>query len=234
MPDLSRAIYDALLPQGSIWTPKSGGSFDDLLDGLSSNSGEMIDFISSLAHVRDPYKTPMLADMEKEYGIRPSSRKTEIERREGLHAAISDTTSDGSISTLQAKLDQAGFNILVHENEPAANPTLFIEEAFSTVFNNENAIFYRSDSFFGFGAAGELLVNGDQYPYEGDFVIPADSGYWPLFFFVGGKAYRNVTTGALEQIAVARVSVARRDEIKRIILKYKPMHTWCGLIVEFI
>lgn len=111
---------------------------------------------------------------------------------------------------------------------------------------------------------GELLVNGEQFeqspnyttvcdeaeaqcgeaealagsfdsirlteiPYE----IPTTAGYWPLIFFVGGDATRNVA-GELTEIEIAEVPVERRAEFRRLILKYKPMFSWAGLVVVYV
>ena len=227
-------MIDALLPPGAIWTPKDGGGLDALLDGLAANNGFTIDFLSGLAHIRNPYKTVMLYDMEKEYGIRRNVLKTEDERRKSLAAAIYDRVSDGALSTMQAKLDQAGFNVFVHENDPPVDPITFISDGFSDFFGRPTDLFGREDAFFGQANPGELFVNGNLFPYESSYAIPEDAGYWPLFFFVGGESLRNETTGALEQIALGSIPVARRDEFKRIILKYKPLHTWCGLTLQFV
>ncbi|MCP4745027.1 MAG: hypothetical protein GY874_02645 [Desulfobacteraceae bacterium] len=234
MSEISRAIFDALLPPGSIWCPKTGGGFDRLLDAVAANSDEIISFLAQLADIRNPARTTMLSDMEAEYGIRTSIKKTEKQRRAALAAAITDTVSDGGLDTMQAKLTQAGFKAEVHANDPPANPALFISESYRTVAGNEESVFGKENAYFGRSAAGTLLVNGDIYCDECKFTLPENPGYWPLVFFVGGPAVRNAKTGSLEQIAIAPVPVARRDEIKRLILKYKPMHAWCGLIVEFV
>ena len=67
-----------------------------------------------------------------------------------------------------------------------------------------------------------------------EYDIPVNPGYWGLFFFVGGPATRNPSTGALEVIEFSQVPIARREELRRLIVKYKPMYSWCGLIAEFI
>ena len=232
--NLSRAVIDALLPDGAIWTVKPDSDLDKLYDGIAQNSEEISSLLASLAYLRISQKTPILADLEKEFGLVTNTRVDEQARRDALKSAKSSRSSGGKYEFLQTKLQEAGFNVTVHVNNPAADPDLFINEGYPVVFNNENALFGRSDAFFGGVTAGEMLVNGKSHPNELTYTVPDEAGYWSLFFFVGGTATRNSTTGALEVISAAQVEVARRDEIKRLILKYKPMHTWVGLIVEFI
>ena len=108
---------------------------------------------------------------------------------------------------------------------------------------------------------GELLVNGDVFSQEpaylsqaGDtfaggqlsnagifdefkreqltYDIPTDPDDWPMVFFVGGAA-TFAGDGSLLTIANAEVPTEREAELKRTILAYKPIHSWCGLIVTF-
>jgi len=77
-------------------------------------------------------------------------------------------------------------------------------------------------------------TNGDIARYLVTYPRPIDSGYWPLVFFVGGPATRDPGTGELTSIEFAEIPVSRRDEIVSLIVKYKPAHSWCGLLVELI
>ena len=59
---------------------------------------------------------------------------------------------------------------------------------------------------------------------------------WPtynggLVFFVGGDATRDAQSGELTQIEFADVPEARREELRRIIVKYKPIHSWGALLI---
>lgn len=75
---------------------------------------------------------------------------------------------------------------------------------------------------------GEITRRLVTYP------LPATSGYWPLVFFVGGLATRDPVTDELTNIEFAEIPASRRDEIVSLIVKYKPAHSWCGLLVELI
>ena len=91
---------------------------------------------------------------------------------------------------------------------------------------------------------GETLITCGDDVYCGDFdgyksaltdityVVPDDSGYWPLIFFVGGEPSYD-EYGFLDEIQMYNVPSQRRTEFRRIILKFKPMHSWGALIVQY-
>ena len=84
---------------------------------------------------------------------------------------------------------------------------------------------------------GDDVFCGDFDGYKASLVdityqIPTDSGYWPLIFFVGGPATRDVD-GYLTEIEFYTLPIERRLEFRRTILKFKPMHSWGGLIVIY-
>ena len=63
---LTRAILDALLPTGSIWTPEQDAGLDQLLDGMATNHERARAFVGALADLRNPLKTPILDDLERD------------------------------------------------------------------------------------------------------------------------------------------------------------------------
>lgn len=267
---VSRTVIDALLPEGSAWTPKVGADLDLLLDGMGENAETVRIFNKNLAFIRNFQKTPILSDLEKEYGIGTDERLTDQERRDRGQVAKTSNDSEGTDTDLQAFLQQSGFDVQVHVNSPAADPDIFLDQAFQMVAGGDNAFagFIPSggppSTAFAGRIGGELLVNGalfDQIPayimqaggaiaFAGNddalagrfdmlqlipivYEIPTDSGYWGLIFFVGGDATRD-GSGFLIDIEPAEVPISREQELKRLILKYKPLHSWCGLIVNYV
>jgi len=77
---------------------------------------------------------------------------------------------------------------------------------------------------------GSFLGNKQK---EVQYFIPSESGYWPLIFFVGGQAVFNID-GSINYIIKANVDSDRREELKNLIVKYKPIYSWCVLIVNYI
>jgi hypothetical protein len=154
--------------------------------------------------------------------------------------------------------------IFVHINNPPVDPELFIFQSFNVLFAQTNAIMGHEDAFMGANQGelivnGEVFnfireyssqfgqtnaIMGNQNAFMGGysvkkeivqdiFEIPAESGYWGMFFFVGGAATRD-GGGSLTAITPIDVPIARREELTRLILKYKRLGTWCGLIANFV
>lgn len=263
MPDISRAVFDALLPPGAIWIPEISGDLDLLLAGIAENSDEMQTFLASLADLRNPQKTTLLNDLEKEYGIKTDSKFTEQKRRDQLSATKSATAGDGTFEYLEKKLRDFNFDVYVYSNDPPVDPDIFLYENYLT-YSGGNTAYCGHESAICGGIGGELVVNGDifiqrplylvasggEIAFAGNekalagyftemsqelfrYVVPDNPGYWPLVFFVGGAATRDPGTDELVKIETVSLDAARRDEIIRLIVKYKPLHSWCGLIAAF-
>jgi hypothetical protein len=271
-----RKVIDALMPEGVIWDPKIDEGLDQLLDGVAGNAQTVYDFISSAAFIRDPKRTPVLRDLEHEYGVRPNPVLSEADRREGLIPIVYARKGTGSKDDLQNKLQDAGFtNLYVTENSPRTDPARFLNGGFPAMCGRATG---------GFG--GKLLVNGALYTSTVDYLhvcgnskarcgdaramcgtysgvtkteikykIPTDSAYWPLIFFVGGEAVQNpVETnstqcgaddsqcgdteaicrdfrGEIKTIEFVNIPPERYGEVVNIILKTKPIHSWCLLLV---
>lgn len=268
MPDISRAVINALLPQGKFWEPETDSDYDKLLQGMADNSDTVISDLRKLAYLRDPDNTIMLEDLEREYGIIPASLATESERRSRLKAFIYRRATTGAWDIVQEKLRAAGFiDVYVHPNDPSVDPDIFLAQAFDMMCGE--LLPGGNDAQCGEPEAqcsqvgGELLVNGDLFEsilnysvlcddgifagddvYAGDFdgykssqtdatyIVPGDSGYWPLIFFVGGAATRDIN-GYITEILMYSVPAERRVEFRRLILKFKPMHSWGALIVQY-
>lgn len=266
MPDnISKSVILSLLPKGEIWNLKSDGDFDLLLDGMAENNEEIRIFLSKLAYVREPQKTEILSDLEKEFGI-INKNLTEQERRNRLGSAKYLKNSDGSRDHIQNRLRTAGFDIFVYDNDPPVDPSQFVNANFKTICGSSIAICGAAGVICGTANSNQLLVNGDlifhsesiQQVVCGNFgaisgnsqavcgrkvtvpdtnnvtyELPVSPGYDHLIFFIGGEVTRDPVTDEILLIEPAQISASRRDELESIILKYKPMHSWCGLIVEY-
>ena len=265
---LSRSVLNALLPEGAFWTPAAGDDYDLLLEGIAENSEVNYQVLKQLAYIRNPDLTPVLSDLELEYGIIPTVNATEAERRSRLKAFIYRRATSGAWDLLQSKLREAGFDdVYVHPNDPAVDPNIFLAQAFNMMCGDllpgGNAAQCGEPEAICSQVGGELVVNGDLFTsipnyinlagenigcgegvYCGDFdgyraaltdiiyQVPTDSGYWPLIFFVGGAATRDIN-GYLTEIEFYNVPNERRLEFRRTILRFKPMFSWGGLIVVY-
>jgi len=262
----SRDVFNALLPEGYIWEIAPDEDLDNLFEGLSDNSEELALFLAALGFLRSPEYTPILSDLEKEYGVQYNASLTEQERRERL-LAVKTARSGFGADFMQEKLREAGFDLFVHINNPPVDPGLFLFEAYNIFCNDQVYAFCGNENAVSGGLDGELVVNQDFFketlPYEVlcnsdqafsgnedalcgqidndgvirvpvEYTIPADPGYWPLFFFVGGVATRDTVTGEILTIEPASITVSRREELRRLIIQYKPSHSWGVLIINYI
>lgn len=261
--ELMKQVLESLLPPGDIWAAEQGADFDLLLEGKALTFEETRSFLECLAHIRNPNLTPILSDLEKEFGILTNNNLSEEIRRTRLAAQVFFIDSNGSEYDLQKQLRDAGFDVYVYQNNPAIDPAIFLDQSFQMVADGGNAFAGRADAYAG-KVGGELLVNGDIFTQtaaylmqaDGDnafagngdavagrfdefiqekieYSIPTNPEQWPLVFFVGGEATRDPGTGELTDIELAEVDLTREEEFKRTILKFKPIHSWAGLIINY-
>jgi hypothetical protein len=136
--------------------------FDLTLDAIGQIQEETTySFLKDLAYIRDPYRTPYLSDLEKEYGIPTDSSLTEQERREQLAAIKYAKRGSGSWDDLEDILVTAGFNVQVRTNDPAVNPKL------PTL------------------VANELIVNGTESDYWINYLAGlSDYERWNFLFWI--------------------------------------------------
>lgn len=256
MPNLMRSAIDAVMPEGSAWRVKLEGFFDGLLLGLADALEDVRATLQDLANIRDPKKTILLDELERDYGVLKRESLSEADRRQSLNARANQPKGDGSDDDLQLALLDAGFaNLLVHQNNPAVDPGQFSVIYGMTAGNNfavagnKNAV---ASKFF-----AKVLVNGAE-ELVGGFSLPTDPAAWPLIFFVGGAATRasasesvifcggveaicgspdavcgasETVQGPITDIVIETVPANRKEELDEIILRIKPMHSWCVLAV---
>jgi hypothetical protein len=259
MSEVIRRVIDKSLPKGSAWRIAPDSDSDKFLDGVADNWETIRSFLSDLDSIRDPALTPFLADLEREYGVLTNLSLTEAQRRAQLSPIVFNRSSNGSLDAMQEALDDAGFTVQVHENSPAVDPAIFLDQVFQMVAGGGNA-FAGNQGAFASRIGGELLVNGEIFTttrvYESvagtmfagtagageytdlertkiEYPIPTDPDDWPMVFFVGGDATRD-GLGALTAIDKANVPVEQEQVFKRIILKFKPIHSWAALIITYV
>jgi len=205
-----------------------------LLEGMAGNAEAVRQTLSALAVVRSPAMTTVLEDLERDYGILSDLTLGEDIRRARLAVAKSGTNSDGSAATLQGALRGAGFDLYVHENSPLTDPATIPGEL---VVNGDT----YEHSYYGAVTSGdidavtgfELAVCGNQASFEQRAIAYGTQPDGRLVFFVGGEATRAVG-GEMTAVARALVPASRRAELISMIVRYKPMHTWCVLCVDLV
>jgi hypothetical protein len=68
--------------------------------------------------------------------------------------------------------------------------------------------------------------------YENEYTADIPPAYWPFVFFIGGAVTRN-ENGSVASVATVTVPVGRRQELHRLILRVKPLHSWVGLLAAY-
>jgi len=235
--DLILAHIKSLLPPGSLYTLDEQGDLYKLFEAIAENYTDIHEFLGNLANIRDPLKTQFLEELENELGFLPDFDLTEDERRQQLAASEYNRTENGGTSgNLETLLRNAGFDVYVHDNDPAVDPALFPGDM---VLNGP--IFEMSPAYLA-QCGGATTVCGNSSAVCGRFdtynrneflfSLPIDPDTWPFVFFVGGLATRD-GSGALTAIAPADVPLQRKDQLRRFILQSKPEETWAILIINY-
>jgi hypothetical protein len=88
--------------------------------------------------------------------------------------------------------------------------------------------FDGSDSLSGQQCAGRYTSYSQ---YSNEYASPP-SVYWSLIFFVGGAVARN-TNGSVAAVSTIWIPAHRRQELHRLILRYKPLGIWAAMIVQY-
>jgi hypothetical protein len=68
--------------------------------------------------------------------------------------------------------------------------------------------------------------------YENEYTAAIPRPYWPFVAFCGGTVTRN-EDGSVASVATVNVPMSRRQELHRLILRLKPLHSWIGMLVNY-
>jgi len=174
----SRRVISAIFPEGQAWEPAVDSDYDLLLNGIGANSDAVKDDLDLLRHIRNPWKTPVLSDLEREFAVIPSATATDAERRERLATKMFQRSSLPTYEFLESKLQSAGFNVQVHANSPAVDPAIFLDESFQmtagdTIPGGNDAQCGEAEAYCG-RIGGELLVNGDIFNAFPNYTVECD------------------------------------------------------------
>lgn len=263
MSDFTRKIINSLLPEGSAWNPAFQEGMDLYFAAQADNKDSIVILLRSLAKLRDPLLTPILEELEREYGIVKNASLTEQQRRDFLQAFIFQSVQNGTDEEMQERLTEGGFIVQVHTNDPAVDPLILLDNNFAITCGNPNAV-CGNQSAFARRVGGELIVNGDKFRqvpnftvvcgaptsvagnedaiagvFDGlneqkiEYTIPTNPKDWPMVWFIGGDATKDID-GKIISIDNVIEQAELRNEYLKIILKYKPLHTWVVSLVDFV
>lgn len=184
-------VLRTLFPKGPIWAFKAFGHADQLIETIGDAKEIIRTYLKALTSIRTPISTPILSDLEREYGITPVGSLTEAERREILAGYVYAKVGSGK-DDLQARLHAAGFtDLFVHHNDPIVNPSYYAGGLWSAVCAHEDSVCGNQECYCGqLGVGGYVLANGPVYDGSGnlhDYAIPTASETWPMVFFIGSQ-----------------------------------------------
>ena len=178
---MHKDVINALLPDGKFWEVKPESDLDKLYDGCAENADSVMDDMEKIAHLRDPYTTVMLDDLEREYGLVPITGATDQERRERLFAFKCRRNSTGAYDVLQQKLRDAGFaDVYVYQNSPIIYPNDFLARAFNMTCGDLLPAGHEAQcgepEALCASVGGELVVNGDLTISTPIYNVQCDDG----------------------------------------------------------
>lgn len=236
--DLIAATIKALLPDGSIWVPALEEDLDLLLKAMSENWLDAYNSAVAQGEIRNPFKTGLLEEVEREFGFLQNPGLTEEVRRQQVAAVKYDNTDQrNSDDDVQNFLNAAGFDVEVHQNDPAVDPALFPGDILL------NGGLYVIEPAYIMQCGGAIAFCGHQDAVCGrfnnltfidfEYDLPTDPDAWPFIYFVGGPATRD-GSGFLTSIAPADVPLNRKDKFIELILSSKPMFCWAILIINYV
>lgn len=235
-----------LFPKGSAWN--FSRDFDLLIKGMAYNYQNIYDESKNLAFLRAPLLTPLIDELLFEYGISRNPLISEAEQRARL-LSISTALGAQGPDYLENRLRLSGFDLNVFEQsiegsgaaicgepnatcgEPEAicgsnaqilDPNDLLNVSFFTICGESEAVCGEPEAIMG-QAGGDLIVNGEEYDDIIDVSLTPESNYG-FIFYIGGENFGDF----------ADVPASRKKELERLILKYKPLHTWCGLFVYYV
>jgi hypothetical protein len=204
-------ITKNLFPKGAAWSFTK--DFTLLLNAIGLNYEQIVTYGENSAYITDAFKTLLLDEMLFEYGISKNDLLDEQTQRQRLFAIQTALGAQGP-EYLQERLQFAGFDLYVHQISVIGTP--------AAIFGEPEAVFGEPGMIFG-QRGGDLIVNGSEY----DDMIDIDfipNNYNHFVFYIGGPIFGEF----------ASVPSSREDELERLILKYKPLHSWAGLFVNYV
>lgn len=254
-------VIDKLLPRSRAFYLVVNKRLTQFFKGLAALPQDTKENFQNAYNDLFPNSTRHLDKWNETFGI-GFPALSEDNQRMDLDSAWKATGGQGD-DYIQEVLNNAGFDVQVHENNPAVDPDLFLNSIPIMVAGGP-AAFAGNDQAFAGKTGGDLLVNGpiltnipvynsvagalnmsagNDFAVAGQFTkfgtvdkiyqIPDDPDLWGGFFFIGGDATRN---GANELTAIENVNipVERKSEFIRLILKIKPGQSWVGLMVNYV
>lgn len=232
-----RSVIEGFLPKGSIWRADPNGFLEKLFQGIADDIQTVYEYLALLAHLRNPRATNALSDLEREYGIIPDTSLSDSVRRAMLTSIVYAIPHTASWNHVQDSLWAAGFtNLYVTPNNPAVDPNdvggdLLVN---GPLYSSQLPAYYKA-------SGSDIAYSGHSRAYSGYYLsmartekaysIPDVFWAWHNIFWIGGQASGWPDTPTVPSV---NVDAQRETQLKNLILKYKPVHTWAMLRISFV
>lgn len=227
-------IIKKLLPKSKLWKLLDTKYLSNFFKALTCLPCDVRKYIDSVYLDLFPNSTRSLENWEKQYGIINTNVREEL-RRNTIAMRWQDKGGQ-SAYYLQNILRGNEFNVFVYENNPVADPNIFMSDENETDWVLTNGFIPRMTNIKDF-----LVECGDEWScgddravcgyFEGyveidsDDYIPKDASYFPFLFFIGGEVERDAS-GRIINMQPALVPANRIEYFRRLILSIKPAGSW--------
>lgn len=263
MPSFMRKFIDLVWYKGPIHEPIPDGNYSELRDGIANNIDTIRDSVKATAFIRNPEKTPIFTDLQREYGQSGNANLSQDEQIRLLKQARYRRRTNATDDDLQKILDDSGFDLTVYNNSPdgpAIDPAIILTQNFQMQAQNGTNYYAGNTEAYAGRLGGVLIVNGPIFTQApayfgcGDVWAGNDNaraGYFEKLFqilikydiptdpddwplvFFVGGDATFAGDGSILTIEQGFVSNEQREKLENIILQFKPQFTWCGLVVTF-
>ena len=124
------------------------------------------------------------------------------------------TSGRQSAAFLQKVLNDAGFDVYVHENNPTQDPDFWTDWEFDEIEFGEYEMHGKIQE-------GKIIANHINEAQDSLFAVGSNLKFT---FFIGGENIGDI----------ADVDILRKDEFRQLILKVKPAHTVGLLYINYV
>ena len=229
MADLSTILLrltKRLYPTGRAWKLNRDSIFERVEKALIVSQQEAYEaatsgILDTILPDNDNFTEDDAADWERRLAIRSSPGTTLEDRKLAIarkYASPGNIPARQHFLYLQGQLQNAGFNVFVHENKDGSGNVIPIE----AVIGNQYGTFQYGQVQYGPNLENlDLVANFIDTERDNQFVLPEDLRQT---FFIGGEILGSV----------ASIPSARREEFRQLILSIKPLQTVGILLINYV
>ena len=151
-------LFKYLFPKSNTFTLFVQKKLTQFIEGLTALPDDLRKYIDQIWLDIFPDTTRCIEKWEEQFGIKDPAATLQG-RRDAITRRWQMKGGQGP-EYIQQTLQDAGFAVQVHENNPPVDPAIFLVGDFVMVAGGDNAFAGRADAYAGKTTAGELLVNG--------------------------------------------------------------------------